>query len=90
MQWQRQWLLLLIFGDVQLDVDSQQALRGIPAGKLIARMLHQEGQLLIAVRIIQLHRRRELAQQGRYRLVRHAVEHESLLRFGNVQDVIDR
>ncbi|MNR42993.1 hypothetical protein D3C85_1615710 [compost metagenome] len=79
-----------MFGHVQFDVGRQQALCRIPAGKFIARMLHQEGQLLIAVRIIQLHRRRELAQQGRYRLVRHAVEHESLLRFGNVQDVIDR
>ncbi|SVK54309.1 Uncharacterised protein [Acinetobacter baumannii] len=46
--------------------------------------------MLIAVRIIQFHRRREFTQQRRHRLVRHAVEHEGLLRFGDVQHVVDR
>ena len=49
-------LTLLMAVDVQPDVGCQQALRGIPAGEVVARVAHQEGELLVAPFILQLHR----------------------------------
>jgi hypothetical protein len=71
---QRQRLALLMAVDVQLDVGRQQALRRIPAGEIVARVTHQEGQLLIAPFIFQFHRRGEFAQQRRYRLEVDVIE----------------
>ena len=87
---QRQRLALLMAVDVQLDVGCQQALRGIPAGEVVARVAHQEGELLVAPFIFQLHRGGKLTQQRRYRLEVDVVEHKSLLALGHIQHVMHR
>ncbi|CAH0326355.1 hypothetical protein SRABI106_04623 [Rahnella aquatilis] len=56
MQRQGQWLFLLMSRYVQFDVNCQQALRRIPAGEIITRVLHQESQLMIAPFVIEFHR----------------------------------
>ena len=87
---QRQRLTLLMTRDVQLDVGCQQALRRIPAGEIITRMTHQEGQLLIAPLIFQFHWRREFAQQRRHRLKVDIIKDKGLFRLGDVQHRIHR
>ncbi|MNP23228.1 hypothetical protein D3C76_1159300 [compost metagenome] len=87
---QRQRLALLMTIDVQLDVGCQQALRGIPAGEVVARVTHQEGQLLIAPLVLQLNRRGEFAQQRRHRLEVDVIKDEGLFGLGHVQHVMHR
>ena len=53
-------------------------------------MAHQEGQLLIAPLVLQLHRRGKFAKQRRDRLEVNVVENKSLLRLGDVQHVMHR
>ena len=87
---QRQRLTLLMTRDVQLDVGCQQTLRRIPAGEIITRMTHQEGQLLIAPLIFQFHWRREFAQQRRHRLEVDIIKDKGLFRLSDVQHGIHR
>ncbi len=87
---QRQWLALLMTVHVELDVGCQQTLRSIPAGEVIARVTHQEGQLLIAPLVLQLDRRGEFAQQRRHRLEVDVIKHEGLLGLSHVQHVMYR
>ena len=87
---QRQRLPLLVTVDVEFDIGRQQALRRVPAGEIIPRVAHQEGQLLIAPFVLQLHRRGKLAKQRRDRLEVDVVENKSLLRLGHVQYVMHR
>ena len=87
---QRQRLALLVTVDVQLDVDRQQALCRIPAREIVARVTHQERQLLIAPLIFEFHRRREFAQQGRNGLEIDVIEDKGLLCLGHVQHVMHR
>ena len=81
---QRQRLTLLMTSHVQLNVGCQQALRGVPTREIITRMAHQEGELLIAPFIFQLHRRGEFTQQRRHRLEVNVIEHKRLLGLGHV------
>ncbi len=87
---QRQRLSLLVTVHVQLDVGCQQALRRIPTREIVARMAHQERQLLVAPFVLQLHRRGEFAQQRRHRLEVNVIEDKGLLCLGHVQNVVNR
>ena len=63
-----------------------QGLSSFPTGKLIFICRQQSGQFLLAVRIVQGNRCREVTQQRRDNRLINAAQHKSLLGFGQYQN----
>ncbi len=82
---QRQCFTALMLADQLLQHLHRQLLTRFPAIEAIGVVLHEEHQLVATVRIVQLHRCGEAAQQRRLRTLGHVDEGEALLGLGDRQ-----